>query len=328
VLVAVQFALPFNLNFSYFNYLSYRIVPIKTPSYINEMLFSQGNVIAVLGAFAASVLLSIPYGFNASLVPLIALVAGEAIAAMFIPYSENFRAKVDKKYRDQARESTRQHLSDEIKKRVAIQFRSFGSFDAYQRMLQHVSSLYRIAEDSRTQLSMNDVEKLDDATLDYLSIWLALMVIEERSNAVSISDIEVRLERIDLELADIKPGTDQLQLQKARNEYLSLITRHRRMLSRKPALEAAILSMPDQMDEIYQTIVTSPSSSDVDSKLADSIAKLGLEEDLEAELEGALRDTLPSIAQQVEDRQLSRNAALKNPQMLKHAQSNTQKNLH
>lgn len=289
-------------------------------------------MLAVLAAFATSVLLSIPYGFNAALVPLIGLVAGEAIAAMFIPYSENFRAKVDKKYREQARESARQHLLDEIKKREAIQFRSFGSFDAYHRMLQHVSSLYRIAEDSRTQLSMSDVEKLDDATLDYLSIWLALMVIEERANAVSISDVEVRLERIDDELADIKPGTDQLQLQKARNEYLSLITRQRRMLSRKPAMEAAILSMPDQMDEIYQTIVTSPSSSDVDSKLADSIAKLGLEEDLEAELEGALRDTLPSIAQQVEDRQLSRNAALNKtqlkPQVRQHAQNNTQKNLH
>lgn len=283
-------------------------------------------MLAVLGACALSVLLSIPYGFNAALVPLIGLIAGEAIAAMFIPYSENFRAKVDKKYREQARESARQHLLDEIKKREAIQFRSFGSFDAYQRMLQHVSSLYRIAEDSRTQLSMSDVEKLDDATLDYLSIWLALMVIEERANAVSISDVEVRLERIDDELADIKPGTDQLQLQKARNEYLSLITRQRRMLSRKPAMEAAILSMPDQMDEIYQTIVTSPSSSDVDSKLADSIAKLGLEEDLEAELEGALRDSLPSIAQQVEERQLSRNAALKNPQAQKQVQAKSQKN--
>ncbi len=273
------------------------------------MLFSQGNVYALLGTVATGVLLSIPYGFNAALVPLIGFVAGEAIAAMFIPYSENFRAKIDKKHRDQTREATRRHLLDEIESRDGDSHNAYGSIDAYQRMVERVASLYRIAEDSRTQLSLSDVEKLDDATLDYLSMWLAAMVIEERARAVSIQDVEGRLERIDADLGDVKPGTDQLQLQKARNEYLSLITRHRRMISRKVAIEAAMLSMPDQMDEIYQTIMTAPTSSDVDSKLADSIAKLGLEEDLEAELEGALRETMPSISAQLEDQYVTRKSA-------------------
>ena len=277
---------------------------IKQVSYLREMLLSNGNMVALLGSIAAGVLLSIPYGFGAGLLPIIGFAAGETIAALFVPYSENFRARVDKKYREQAREATRSHLLDEIGRRDERTKGAYGSFESYQRMLGRVASLYRVANDSRTELSVRDVEKLDDATLDYLRMWLAALVIEERAKAVVPKDIEARLQIIERDLKDGEPGTDQKQLQKARNEYLSLITRHRRMVSRKLGIEAAILSMPDQMDEIYQTIVTAPASTDVDSKLADSIAKLGLQEDLEAELEGALRETAPILVALPESRQV------------------------
>jgi hypothetical protein len=257
------------------------------------MLFSDGNKLAFLGCVAAGVLLSIPFGFGVGLLPVIGFAAGDTIAAMFIPYTEKFRDKVDKKYRVQVREATRSHLLEEINQRDQLAWGKHGSFDAYQRMRDRVEALYKVAYDNRTQLSARDVEKLDDATLDYLRLWLASLVIEERARSVVVKEIEEKLQLIERDLKDAKPGTDQMQLQKARNEYLSLITRNRRMLSRKMAIEAAILSMPDQMDEIYQTIVTAPTSAEVDSKLAESIAKLGLEEDLEAELEGALRETVP-----------------------------------
>lgn len=266
------------------------------------MLLSPGNMYALLGTTAVSVLLSIPYGFKAALLPMIAFAAGDAIAALFIPYTEKFRAKVDKFYRDQDREASRQRLFDEIVKRQGKNTKYVGSFDAYQRMQQHVHSLYKIVLDNQSRLSLRDVEKLDDASLDYLSMWLALLVIQDRTNAISLNEVELRLQSIDKSLADIKPGVDQMQLQKARNEYLSLITRHRRMLSRKTAIEAALLAMPDQMDEIYQTIMSSPTTGEVDSSLADSIARLGLEEDLEAELEGALRDNVPNLSQQISTR--------------------------
>lgn len=281
-------------------------MPIKQHSYVREMLLSEGNLYGLLGALAAGALLSIPYGFGAGLVPLIGFVAGDAIAAMFVPFTESFRARIDKKYRVQARETTRKHLLEEIgqrEQRDQHAWGNYGSLESYQRMQMRVASLYRIAQDSRTQLSQGDVEKLDDSTLDYLCMWLAALVIDERARAVSLKDIEARLQDIERDLKDVKPGTDQTQLQKARTEYLSLITRHRRMLSRKAAIEALMLSMPDQMDEIYQTIVTAPTSADVDSKLAESIAKLGLDEDLEAELEGTLRDTVPDFSVRLEDRQ-------------------------
>lgn len=274
----------------------------EEPSYVKEMLFSQWNIYALLGSVAAGVLLSLPWGFGVGLLPIIAFATVDAVAAMFIPFTEGFRSRVDKRLRREAREAQRQHLLDEIEKRESSA-KGLGSMRAYQRMVERVTSLYRVAADSRTQLTERDVEKLDDATLDYLCMWLAGQVIDERAKSVSIRDIEVRLKIIDDDLQDAKPGTDQNQLNKARNEYLSLITRHRRMLSRKMAIEAAVLSMPDQMDEIYQTIVTAPASAEVDSKLAESIAKLGLEEDLEVELEGMLRESVPQFTSRHEERE-------------------------
>jgi len=67
------------------------------------------------------------------------------------------------------------------------------------------------------------------------------------------------------------------------------------MMSRKTAIEAAMLSMPDQMEEIYQTIMTTPASEDIGSRLEDSIEKLRLQEDIEAELSGELEAALPGM---------------------------------
>jgi hypothetical protein len=278
-------------------------VPDKEPSYLKEMLTSQTNVYALLGAVATGLVVSIPFGFGLGAIPLVVFGAGEAIAAMFVPSSATFRAKVDRRFREKAREAMRAHLEEEIRKRVSNRNASRGSMAAYVRMQERVVSLYKIAEDSRTQLSVRDVERLDDATLDYLSVWLAILVIDDRSAVVDLREIERRLEAIDRELREAKAGTDLKQLQKARTEYAGLVARHRRMLGRRTALEAAMLSMPDQMEEIYQTVVTAPTSSDVGSRLEDAIARLRLEEDVEAELAGDLGDAVPDFSTRVEQRQ-------------------------
>lgn len=276
-----------------------------TPSYLKEMLLSPGNIYAVLGMLAASVVVSLPYGLEAGLVPLIALAAGEAVAALFIPYSPSFREKIDKRHRQSIREAARTHLLSEIERRKDMMKTAYASFSGYQRMISRVNSIYRIAGDSRTAISLADAEKLDDTTLDYLRMWLAVMVTEERARAVSIQEIEARLANLEQELNSARPGTDQTQLNQARSEYLSILTRHRRMASRKAAIEAAMLSMPDQMDELYQAIVTAPAASDTGSKLADAIARFGIEDDLESELEGALRDTLSNNASESPPRTLA-----------------------
>jgi hypothetical protein len=98
------------------------------------------------------------------------------------------------------------------------------------------------------------------------------------------------------ELAAPRRGTDLRQLQKARTDYVDLIERHNRMQSRRRALEAAMLSMPDQLDEIYQTIMTLPASEDVGNRLEEAVGKLRLQEDIEADLASGLADALPGVA--------------------------------
>lgn len=265
------------------------------PSYFREWLTSQGNIYALLGSAAAAAVLSIPFGFGVGAIPLIAFAAGELIAGMYVPASITFRDKVDRRRREATRDAARAHLIEEISRRVPGNERIDRIFAAYERMVQRVRSLYTLVAEQRTQLSARDVEKLDEATLDYLCVRLALMIIDDRASAIDQRDIERRVAAIDRELAANQPGTDERQLLKARRDYLALAARHRRMLSRKAALEAALIAMPDQMEEIYQTIVTAPTSHELGAKLGDAVANLRLREDIELELAGDIEQEVPGL---------------------------------
>jgi hypothetical protein len=270
-------------------------VPENKPSYLKEMLASQGNMYAGLGSMAAAALLSIPFGFGIGAIPLIAFAAVEFIAAMYIPATITFRDAVDRRFRAKNRDSARQRLLDEIRARDKKRGAFEQTLKTWSKMSERVESLYRHAAEPRTKLPIIEIEKLNDATIEYLCIWLARLVMEDRAESVNLKEIEQRVAMINRELEAARPGVDARQLKKAKAEYLALVERHNRMMSRKTAIEAAMLSMPDQMEEIYQTIMTTPASEDVGSKLEDSIENLRLQEDIEAELSGELEDALPGI---------------------------------
>lgn len=267
----------------------------QQPSYLRAMLTSSGNTYAALGSLATATLLSIPFGFGVGAIPLIAFAAGEAIAAMYVPSMSTFRARVDRRHRQAVREATRQNLFDEIDRRS----RSKQNFEQivrrYRRMTEHVDSLYSLAADSRTQLSAPDVERLEDAGLEFLCVHLALMIIDDRTASINPREIAQRIDAIDRDLASPRQGSDLRALQKARADYQNLLLRHSRMLSRKTVLEAASLSMPDQMEEIYQTIITAPMADGLGDKLADALDSLRLQEDIESELAQDLNDAVPGL---------------------------------
>jgi hypothetical protein len=163
-------------------------------------------------------------------------------------------------------------------------------------MADRVAALYQVAADSRIDLAQADVDQMADATLEYLCIWLAALVIEDRASAIDLKDIAQRVQDIDAEIKADRPGIDLRQLQKARADYLGLMTSHRRMLSRQKAIDAAMLAMPDQFEEIYQTIMTASPSAEVGSRLQESIARLRLEEEIESELASDLELAAPGLA--------------------------------
>lgn len=268
----------------------------RKPSYLGEMLSSQGNLYAALGAAAASALLSIPFGFGLGALPLLAFGAGEIIAAMYVPSLPTFRDRVDRRWRRREREATRQRLLAEIDARGRRTSAFQQTMNAYTRMASRVASLQGGAGEGRSRLAPRDIERLDDATVEYLYLWLASLVMDERAEAVRPADIEARIAALGREIASPRAGTDVRQLQKAREEYAAVLERHHRMTSRKRALEAAMLSMPDQLEEIYQTVMTTPLSEEFGARLEESIARLRLQEDIEAELSSDVAEAVPGMA--------------------------------
>ncbi len=259
------------------------------------MLTSQGNLYAALGSLAAAALLSIPFGFGIGALPLIGFAAGEAIAAIYLPGSITFRDMADRKFRARNRETTRKRLIEEIQARVKKQTVFDQTYKIWLKMRNRVDSLYRHAEDTKTSISVQEVDRLHDTTIEYLYIWLAKLVIEDRAESVSPREIEQRVSQIDREISAARQGVDLRQLHKARAEYVALVERHNRMLSRKTAIEATMLSMPDQLEELYQSIITNPTASGFGSKLDELSEKLRLQEDIEAELSGEIEAALPGV---------------------------------
>lgn len=266
------------------------------PSYVREVLTSQTNLYAFLGSLAIGALLSIPFGFAVGAVPLIAFAAGDILAALHIPSLPTFREKVDRRWRANVRQASREQLMTEIQKRSGKRALPVPTLRTYQRMYERVQSLYQRADSGHGRLAWRDVEQLDEVTLEYLAMWLALLVMNDRAESVNLREVEQQVAALDRELTAPRPGTDLRQLQKARIDYLAIIERHHRMLSRRRALEAAMLSMPDQLDEIYQTIMTLPVSEDVGTRLEEAIGKLRLQEDIEADLASDLAEALPGVA--------------------------------
>ncbi len=267
----------------------------QKPPYLREWLTSQGNVYAFLASTAAAAVLSIPFGFGIGALPLIAFVAGDAIASMFIPASITYRDKIDRKYRQQARQDARNHLLDEISRRSPNGKQYDRTLNIFSQMRQRIDSLYRLASDHGSQFSERDIDKLDEASMDYLYAQLALLVIVDRAASIDLKEIDARVQAIDKELTAPPAGADVRQLQKARADYQALAARHRRMLSRKTALEAAVLSMPDQMEEIYQMIVAAPRSHELGVKLSEAVGNLRLREEIEGEVADDLQSSIPGI---------------------------------
>ncbi len=267
----------------------------QKPPYLREWLTSQGNVYAFLGSTAAAAVLSIPFGFGIGALPLIAFVAGDIIASMFIPASITYRDKIDRKDRQRARQDARNHLLDEISRRTQGGKQYDRTLAIFSQMRQRIDSLYRLAGDHGSQFSERDIDKLDEASMDFLYARLALLVIEDRAASIDLKEIDERVRGIDKELTAPPQGADVRQLQKARADYQSLAARHRRMLSRKTALEAAVLSMPDQLEEIYQMIVAAPRSHELGVKLSEAVGNLRLREEIEGEVADDLQSSIPGI---------------------------------
>jgi len=251
-------------------------------NYLGEMLKHRYSVNSGLVSVAACLAMAIPFG-GLALLPIVTYGAGLAIASLFIPGSASFRMNVDRRKRVEQREAARKHLREEIEKRVGIEH---PYWKVYARMLERRDSLRKVAGDNESAVTDDDVDALDDATIDYLGLWLARIAIHERSTAFDERSVATRITDIDGQLESVTEGADKRRLQKAKRELQDLLKRREEMRTREAAMEASMLSMADTFDEVFQRVMENPTSRDqVAAELKVAVERMNAEEELDYVLE-------------------------------------------
>ena len=263
------------------------------PSYLSDFLQSPGNVSLLLGGVATAVVLSFPYGLLGAAFPLLGTLALEFVACLFVPDMTTFRHWADTRRGQQHRVEHTQRVMGEIRRRCSSpnQFRQYE--EDHRAIAQQVASLLELAGKKPGTLRLEDLERIADVPSEYLGLHLSLMVMEERTSAIDLKDIHRKLDHIVNQIDDPRAGSDIRQLERARDEYEALIARHQRMLSKRTAIEAAIVALPDQLAEIYQ-IVMGESTQNDGARLSGAIASLRLRQDIESEIAEDISGAIPS----------------------------------
>ena len=251
------------------------------PSYLGAFLKHPNNRVAMLATTVVAIFASIPMGW-AGLALVGVVGAGlEALAALTIPSLPSFRAGVDREMRHQARAQRRLQLLSELSN-----YGDTAALATYQHMFNRVQALYQTAGDSRTTLARQDVEKLEDLTVDYLGLCVVNLSLKQRKDHASDDVAAKRIAGLQAQLQNKNlPDDEERQLRSALTEYTEVMNRSRRLAVRRSALEASLISMPDKMEEVYQLVITSPYSTDMGSKLEESLSRLRLAEEVAAEFE-------------------------------------------
>jgi hypothetical protein len=254
-------------------------------SYLREMVTSPTSVYGLLGAVTAAAVLSIPLGFGVAALPLLAYGAAEGIASLFIPSSPIFREKINRRKRKERRERARQHLMQQIGGRAHPED---ARWKAYYRMCDRLDSVRKIARNRSNSLSDRDVEALDDATVDFLSLWLAMLVMHDRRQSIDERSLRTRLKDIDEQLEESDTPVERQRLKRAKADLDRLIARRRDLRARITAVETSLLTRPDTFEEVYQRLIANPNASDVSAQLHEAVDRMRVEEELDLAVEDEL----------------------------------------
>lgn len=282
------------------------------PSYLGAMFTSTSNMVVVGVAMAAAGVLTVGAGLAIGAIPLVLLAGGEALAAMVVPNLPSFRNKVSREWRSAKRSRTRAAAIAEISSRTGFRLANDGysltggrergddgrSAAAYNDMVGRIRSLSNVAGDQHTRLGQAEVERLHEAALDFLSMWLARLIIVQRASSVDLDELRAKVSELSGQIETAKRGGDAIQvrtLERARNEYAGLIRSHQSLGPRREALEAAMVAMPDKINEIQQMVMAAPYASGMDTRLEDSLSRLRIAEEVAEQIQSELYDELPSM---------------------------------
>ncbi len=251
------------------------------PSYLGAFVRHPANRIAMLAAGCAGIFATIPLGWSGLALVGVVTLGSEILAALGISGLPSFRANVDRQHHHQQRSQRRERLLAELA--------NLGDNDAlahYRHMHSRVLALHQTIQDAKTTLTAQDVDKLEDMTVDYLALSAVSLSLRQRKDHVNEDMVLKRIATLQTQLQNSRLSDEETrQLRSALAQYDETLQRARRLAIRRSALEATLLAMPDKMEEVYQLVITAPYASDMGDKLEESLSRLRIAEEVSAELE-------------------------------------------
>jgi len=251
------------------------------PSYWQAFLLHRHNQLAVLGISALSVLASFPFGWEALVLGLLGLVAVEMTGLAVVPGLPNFQLAVNERVRREQRDAARETLLREIQAQGGS-----AHLESYEQMSARVASLYRTASERSNSLTVREVERLDDLTLDYLRMCVSHAAMRNPENGDFAAGVNRKLRAVQERLQrGGLDGEEETQLRRAQAEYEEALARQARIVSRRSALEATLVAMPIRLEEVYQMVMTAPRDDDLSQLLEESVSRLKLAEQVALDIE-------------------------------------------
>lgn len=256
----------------------------KTPYWL-DYLQHPSHLMAVGVGFVAALLASLPWGGDGFGLTLLTMAALETVALVTVPSLPPFKEWADKKERNENLGAMYTRLMAEIKEHGGS-----DHLQNFSQMTDRVASLYRMADDGNSTLTRFDVQQLEDTTVDFLRLCLSDAVMKSmRRKGTNEQQIEKSLQdvRASMQRQGITQGEMQ-QLRRAEADFSEALKRQSRMASRRVMLDAALVSMPIRMDEVYQMVVTAPRNGNMGSMLEESLQKLRISEEVSMDLDQEL----------------------------------------
>lgn len=279
----------------------------NSTNYLWEMLASEPSKIAsmvwVLLAFAATFFL----GLWAIPIFLVLYLGVLGVASMFVPDNLMFRSWVDKIKRSAQRANVRERLLNMISSspntirglgntnitsqtgewvRNPIRQQYDEHVSDYRRMMGRLESLKDLANDPRNPIGAQDIERLEDATIDFLRLFHTQLALLSRVENVDSEDrVRHQLSAIDQQLRDDTIGaSERKRMEKSRNELQKLHDQRKRLPGQLAAAEIQLTAMAETFEEIYHRITTNPQAA-ASAYLEEASSRLAIEEEITSSVE-------------------------------------------
>lgn len=273
-------------------------------SYFKEMLGSSLSKLGIGAALAAVIPAAIVGGPGLGLFPLLVAAGGTAIAGLFVPSSPVFRHRVNRRIRSEKREDLRQRFLarlavQEGRTEVAARLGGMSLLETehdlsklewsplvegyrpdYLRMVDRLQTLVDLAEGSDSGVTPEEVEKLQDATVDYLRLVYARMNLLERLDTSRQDEVDLRIAELTDQIENAPPAL-QARLERAREDLIRTKAHVAQIPARDAAVAAQLLHMAETFEELYHRITADPASNNVSGYLSEATEKMSIEEELQ-----------------------------------------------